>query len=203
MSNDSVLHHSGAWPRFDESADLSGDDHNPFFARAADGRYYDIACELHLDEPMTARGIATADVDGDGLLDFAVASQWRASRFYRNTSTRAGRSIELRILRATNGATAPRVMRGLIAGIGTPLIGASAAVRVASREGVLIDEVDGGNGHSGKRSPELHFGLGKIAANAPITALLRWRGTDARPHAEQFTLTPGLYTVVLPAKGAM
>jgi hypothetical protein len=203
MSNDSVLRHSAAWPRFDEDADLSGDDHDPFFARAADGRYYDIAGELHLDDPMTARGIATADVDGDGRLDFGIASQWRTSRFYRNTSPRAGRSLELRIVRATDGGTGPRVLRGLIAGEGMPLIGASAAVRIAGRDRVLIDEVDGGNGHSGKRSPELHFGLGDIAANTPITALLRWRGTDARPHAVRLTLMPGLYTIVLPAKGAM
>ena len=202
MSNDDVLHHPGAWPRFAAGDDLSGDDRNRFFARAADGRYCDIAPELGLDEPMTARGIATADVDGDGRLDFAVASQWRTSRFHRNTSTHCGRALELRLLRATDSATTPRVVRGWTAMQGTPATGASARVRVAGSDRVLIDQVDGGNGHSGKRSPELHFGLGNVAAETPLSADIRWRGVDSRVHELQLTLRPGLYTVVLPAKGA-
>jgi len=203
MANDTLLHLSEAWPEFTRGADLSGTDHDPFFARARDGRYYDISHELRLDEPMTARGIATADVDGDGRLDFAVVSQWQTSRFFRNTSPNAGRSLELRVLRATTDVMQPRVIRGMAAVEGIPLIGASALVRVPGGGAVLIDEVDGGNGHSGKRSPELHFGLGSVAATTPIRVGLQWRGTDTRTHAVQLTITPGIYTVVLPAKGVM
>jgi len=39
MSNDLVLSHPELWPDFTEGADLSGHDHNTFFARVADGRY--------------------------------------------------------------------------------------------------------------------------------------------------------------------
>ncbi len=42
--------HPGAWPRFQPGDDLSGHLHNPFFVRARDGRYYDVAPELGLDD---------------------------------------------------------------------------------------------------------------------------------------------------------
>ena len=45
-----------------------------------------------------SRGIATADVDGDGRLDFAVANQWAASSFYRNQAPRSGRVPGLHLL---------------------------------------------------------------------------------------------------------
>jgi hypothetical protein len=45
--------------------------------RAPDGRFYDIAAQLSLAQPLLTRGIATADVDGDGRLDYAV---WKPVR---------------------------------------------------------------------------------------------------------------------------
>jgi len=40
-----------------------------------------------------------------------------------------------------------------------------------------VQQVDGGNGHSGKRSPDLQFGLGHLAGNEPVSVELRWRDT--------------------------
>ena len=72
----SCSHPASAWPRFRPGDDLCGHQHNPFFVRGPAGRYFDIAPKLGLDGRRVSRGIATADVDGDGALDFAVANQW-------------------------------------------------------------------------------------------------------------------------------
>src|SRR5215813_12938017 len=67
--NDQLLSNPNNWPRFQPGDGLSSEDHNPFFVRAADGRFYDLSAELGLDQDQISRGIAVADVNGDGLLD--------------------------------------------------------------------------------------------------------------------------------------
>lgn len=95
-SNDKIVHNPKFWPSFRPGADLSGGDWNPFFVRAADGRYHDISHQLGLAEPMVSRGLAIADVDGDGRLDFACANQWGESDFFRNESPQAGAFLGLK-----------------------------------------------------------------------------------------------------------
>jgi hypothetical protein len=60
-----------------------------------------------------------------------------------------------------------------------------------------VAQVDGGNGHSGKRSNDLHFGLGPHPADAPVPVELRWRDPAGRPHREELRLEPGWHTVEL------
>ena len=79
MANDNLIDNPRIWPRFQPGDDLSGHSHNPFFVYASDGRYHDVALEVGLGEIQLSRGIATADVDGDGRLDFALANQWEPS----------------------------------------------------------------------------------------------------------------------------
>jgi hypothetical protein len=71
-----------------------------------------------------------------------------------------------------------------------------AAVTVTRPDGkVLTRQVDGGNGHSGKRSPELHFGLGD--SQAVVKVMIRWRDPDGHVKQEFLNLKPGRYTVLL------
>jgi len=79
---------------------------------------------------------------------------------------------------------------------GSPAIGAAAAVTLPDGR-TLRAQVDGGSGHSGKRSPEVHFGLG--AVNQPVKVEIRWRdagGVNARTE----TLAPGWHTITLEAR---
>ena len=76
-------------------------------------------------------------------------------------------------------------------------IGAEARVFVAGRA-PLVQQVDGGNGHSGKRSADLQFGLGQLSGNEPITVELRWRDARGEVQRQTIQLLPGAwYTVLL------
>jgi hypothetical protein len=179
-SNDRIVHDPRFWPSFRLGADLSGDDANPFFVRASDGRYRDIAPALALAEPMVSRGIAIADVDGDGRLDFVTANQWGPSYVFRNEAPAAGAFLGLRLRH----------------GDGAPAIGASARVRLPDGR-VLVAQVDGGNGHSGHRSPDLHFGLGATDSGAELQIEIAWRDRQGVVRRTELTATPAWHEVEL------
>ena len=175
MGNDELLKKPGAWHNFSPGDDLSGHLHNPFYVRASDGRYYDVAREMGMDESHISRGIAIADVDGDGRLDFAVANQWEDCYFYRNRSPHAGVFLGL------------RVRRGKV-----PVIGATAILYLPDGRR-MVAQSDGGSGHSGKRSSDIHFGLGNTSPNQQLHAEIRWRDA-AGVHSRKYTVTPGWRT---------
>jgi hypothetical protein len=129
-----------------------------------------------------SRGVAIADVDGDGDLDFAVANQWDRSYLYTNESRRDGASLELDLrLPATAAATAGRTR---------PAIGAAATVLLPDGRRLLA-QVDGGSGHSGKRAPMVHFGLGRLAPGTLLPVELRWRDGQGRVRSAVLRFRPG------------
>ena len=65
----------------------------------------------------------------------------------------------------------------------------------------MIQQVDVSNGHSGKRGPELHFGLGQLPSSATLTVDLAWRDVNGTIHRETLNLSPGLHTIMLATSG--
>jgi hypothetical protein len=61
----------------------------------------------------------------------------------------------------------------------------------------LVGEVDGGSGHSGVCSFDLHFGLGDLVKDSTVDVIIRWRDRDGRIESYALTLAPGWYTVLL------
>lgn len=177
MANDQLLSRPGTWHKFESGDDLSGHDHNPFYVRASDGRFYDLADEVGLGEPHVTRAIAVADVDGDGLLDYVLGNQWEDSLFLHNVSPTGGAFLGLRIQRDS----------------GVPVIGATATVRLPDGRR-LTAQTDGGSGHSGKRSPDIHFGLGNFPANKKLPVEVRWRDR-AGVHTSYYHLSPGWHVL--------
>jgi hypothetical protein len=77
-----------------------------------------------------------------------------------------------------------------------PAVGAQATVWLPGGRR-LVGQVDGGSGHSGKRAPELHFGLGRTGAGTPLRVDFRWRDGAGRVRAETIRLAPGRHTILL------
>ena len=193
-------HVSLAWPTIRRGDDVSGHQQNVFFVRDGD-HYVNIASAIDFGEDYVSRGIALADVDGDGDLDLAISNLWGPSTFYENQCSNCGGFLGLHIVRPAAGAEG----QGIVVRDGHPHLGehvrpaVGTAVRVVRGDGqILIGQVDGGGGHTGKRSPDVLLGLGTNRGEAEVTLRFRLPGSAVR--TERLKLQPGWHTVVLGTK---
>ncbi|MEJ2409608.1 MAG: CRTAC1 family protein [Novosphingobium sp.] len=181
MTNDDLLTHPAVWGHFSDDADLSGHQRNPLYQQDAQGVFHNVGMSAGFDRTGITRGVAIADVNGDGLLDIALARQWGQSLLMINRSpaTNAYLALDLRLPNAN----------------GTSRSAIGALVRVI-RKGrpPMIGFVDGGNGHSGKSAPVVQFGLGARAR--PVTIEIEWRDATGR-HLLRDTLAPGPHRIIL------
>lgn len=196
--NDALLSAPSSWFRMTTGDDLSGHQHNPFYVQQQ-GRYEDLALEVGLSSTAVSRGLAIADIEGDGDADLVIANQWDASRLVMNECNGCAASLGLHLLVPLSHTSKTRVTpghptRGLRA---RPALGAVLSVeRPDGTRAVAL--VDGGNGHSGKRSPDVLVGLGRAGAAAqarPVT--IRWRDPSGVVRTEKLRLDAGWHTVIL------
>jgi hypothetical protein len=179
---------------------LSGQNLDAFFVRAADGRFYNIGPAVGFTEPMVSRGIALADVDGDGRLDFLLSNQWEPSYFYHNVSPNPGAFLGLHLLLPLLAdAGSPLRERPGHPGTdlhGRPAVCAQALVTLPDGR-KLVSQVDGGSGHASGRSREIHIGLGKLDAATKLNVQVTWRDIAGQFQQTTLQLAPGWHTVVL------
>ncbi|MDG4829913.1 CRTAC1 family protein [Solwaraspora sp. WMMD1047] len=195
-ANDGLVANPFWWPHVREGDDVAGDQTLAFFVKGDDGRYVDLAGPLGLAVPVPTRGIATGDADGDGRLDFAVARQWEAPVFYHNDSPSQGSFLGLRMTHETAPAVAGSVpAAGTLPAAGSPVVGAQVTVKTADGR-TLIGQVDGGSGHAGKRSSEVHIGLG-AGVSGPLDVHIEWRDRTGQAREQDLQLTPGWHSLRL------
>src|SRR6185503_1370549 len=176
MANDAISDDVRlAWPNMTGEDDISGYQQNPFFVRSG-SQYVDIARAIGFGEGYASRGIATGDADGDGDLDLAVSNIWGPSSYWENHCPSCGGFLGLHVMVPAEGAG----VEGVLVRDGHPRPGerlrpaVGTAVRVVRADGrTLIGQVDGGGGHTGKRSPDVLLGLGPQPGPSEVT--LRWR----------------------------
>lgn len=189
MTNDDLLSNPADWPNFQPGDDVAGHQALAFYAKNSQGKYVNISSQIGLAVPTPTRGIATGDTRGDGAMDFAVARQWGPPAFYANEAPSLGDYLDFRLYRPT----ADGVTDQGLATSGTPAYGAT--VQVTTPDGTQIGQLDGGGGHAGYRSFDVHFGLG--AYHGPVTVHLQWRDTNGQPHQQTEQFTPGVHTLML------
>ncbi len=200
-ANDALLKYPQCWFRCEPGDGLSYQDATlAFFVRDGNGHFWNLGRDVGFTEPSLGRGIAMADVEGNGRLDMAVANQYGPSYFYYNACPNCQNYLGLRLLLPLkpNGVSACRIEDGhsdSSAVVTRAAIGATVVLHLPDGHQV-IEEVDGGNGHSGKRSPDLHFGLGDLPEGAAVTAEIRWRDGAGVAHSEQAQLESGRWHTI-------
>jgi hypothetical protein len=184
MGNDLMLQEPAMWPKAVPGDDLSGSQPFAFWVRDGNsGRYVNLSAELGMTDSTPSRGVAVADTTGDGAQDFVVAHQWGAPAFYHNANAGHDNFLGLHLYRPATGS------------LGTPAYGAQ--VRVTTADGhTQLAQVDGGGGHSGKRSFDVFFGLG-AEASKPVSAELSWRDLSGTVQHQQLDLTAGWHDLML------
>jgi hypothetical protein len=190
MSNDLLLENPGMWPKAGPGDDIAGHQSLAFWVRQDDGTYANISEDLGLAVPTPTRGVAVADTNDDGGQDFAVARQWGPPAYYRNDKPGNNNFLGLRLYRPATGDADPGV-------IGTPAYGAQVTVTTADGH-TQIAQLDGGGGHSGKRSFDVFFGLGD-SGRQPVSASVVWRDVFGARHQQTLDLTAGWHDLMLTA----
>ncbi|RKR86876.1 VCBS repeat protein [Micromonospora pisi] len=190
MANDLMLAEPHMWPNAEPGDDIAGSQPFAFWVREDNGRYVNLSEDLGMTDTTPSRGIAVADANGDGSQDFAVARQWGPPVYYRNAKVAQDNYLGLRLHRPVAGAAA-----GTDGPIGTPAYGAQ--VKIVGADGrTQVAQLDGGSGHSGKRSFDVFFGLG-AGADRPVSAQLSWRDMNGVVHHQTLELTPGWHDLML------
>jgi enediyne biosynthesis protein E4 len=130
---------------------------NQLFANDGTGKFRDISPSNgpFCGTPNVARGLACADVDGDGALDLLVTTAAGRARLYKNVAPRRGHWLMVRALDPARKRDA---------------YGAEVTVRAGGRARVGL--VQPASSYLCSNDARAHFGLGKCATVDAIT--VRW-----------------------------
>jgi hypothetical protein len=145
------------WPAIGNMT-WSGYQKKKFFRNLDGHAFKEISAAAGVDNDKDGRGLAVADFDQDGRLEFFQANANQEPIFYRNVTAIVGNWVQLDLVGTTSNRDA---------------IGARVTLKTGSGK-TLIREVEGGNGYAGQSTRRIHFGLGP---DTTIESLeIRWPG---------------------------
>lgn len=199
LANDALSANPENWPNL-EGGDISGEAPRVILSRKdTTSSFQNIAEASGIDDAGISRGIALADIDGDGDLDWVEANHFADSRLLVNECAPCGPFVGLRLLRV-RGQVSSNNVDGLKAAHtvgGTVAIGATVSLELPSGDRKTA-YVDGGNGHGGQQSTDIHLGLvGKTTT--PINATIKWRDFEGNVQTTTIRVYQKWQTILLPS----
>jgi hypothetical protein len=125
--------------------DFAMKDPNNLLLQGPDGKFQESGAAAGVASLAISRGGALADFNMDGLLDLVVVNRWEKAQLWRNTSTNAGRWIEVKVQQT---------------GANRDAIGAWLEVKRGAT--VMRREIFVGGGCASGQNGWWHFGLGDV-----------------------------------------
>lgn len=135
-------------------------------------QFVDVADKVGVDEETNSRGIAIADLNNDGKLDFISTHMFHEPRFYENTMQTKNHFIGLEI--ASNNKVCNREAIGSVITI-------HYENQSQMREKVTV------NGFNSQSSKKVHFGLGEYSGIVDVE--INWCGIEKK----KYQLSSGRY----------
>ena len=175
---------------------------NSFLARQSDGHYENLRDQNPFQKINNLRAIALGDIDGDGDLDLASASQWMDAYVFLNETSQRGAHLSLKLLKNSElGRGELRLLKSLQPAFkGTIATGAQVLVQDFESRSQL-KEVTVGNGHGGHSANTLFFGLGKGDLSKNVSVTIRWRDQSGNLQTKSLELSAGSHVIELGAQG--
>ena len=129
----------------------NGYEHNCLFSNVGDGQFVDVARPTGADGIRDGRGVAIADLNGDGRLDVAINNNNMSPTIFLNRSSALSNWLEVEVVGDGDKSNRDGV-------------GARVALTLADGNGgsskTMTRWVEAGSGYAAQSAFPVHFGLG-------------------------------------------